>query len=80
MGYHIKEIPRGIFGEFSKIKEEFVELEDAWEQRDKILQLCELADLIGAIEAYADRKLDTKLSEIIEFMEKTKEAFRDGDR
>lgn len=32
---HLKEIPKGIYGDFSKIKEEFLELEDSVEQKNK---------------------------------------------
>ena len=42
MGYHTKEIDKGVLGEFSKIREEWEELEDAHNQRDSILTLCEL--------------------------------------
>lgn len=31
MSYHLTEIPRGVFGEFSKIEEEFLETKDALE-------------------------------------------------
>ena len=55
MGYHTREIKKGKIGEFSKIKEEFEELEDAVEQNDNILSLCELSDLIGAIECYIEK-------------------------
>jgi hypothetical protein len=71
MGYHRKEITKGILGEFSKIKEEFDELEDAFEQEDPILQLCELTDLIGAIEHYALNKHNITLKELIMFSKKT---------
>ena len=50
MGYHKKEIKKGTLGKFSKIREEFEELEDAHNQDVKILIFCELTDLIGAIE------------------------------
>jgi hypothetical protein len=80
MGYHKKDIPRGKYGHFSKIKEEFVELEDAWEQDDLVLQLCELADLYGAIEQYVWRKFDMEMEDIKKFSDKTKEAFKDGSR
>lgn len=51
-GYHINEISRGVYGEFSKIEEEFMEVQDAWEQRCAIMSLVELSDLVGAMEAY----------------------------
>lgn len=79
MGYHIKEIERGEFGKFSKIKEEFIEAEDAFEQGNKIMLLVELADLIGAIEGYCDNHNIT-LKDLIKMKEATKRAFTDGTR
>jgi len=79
MGYHKNKIDKGVFGEFSKIKEEFQELEDAFEQSDKVLQICELTDLIGAIEEYS-KKFDLTIEDLLKFSDKTKEAFRGGKR
>jgi hypothetical protein len=79
MGYHKTEIKKGKYGEFSKIKEEYQELEDAYEQNDGILQLCELSDLIGAIEGYV-RKWNMSLQDVVDFSNKTQSAFRDGKR
>ena len=67
MGYHKKEISEGIVGEFSKIQEEFEELIDAHEQNDKILQMCEMSDLIGAIEEYSLNKFNITLQDLIDF-------------
>jgi len=79
MGYHIKKIEKGELGKFSKIKEEFEELEDAVNQRDILLQFCEMADLIGAIEAYiAPRGIF--LEDLKKFSDKTKQAFKEGKR
>jgi hypothetical protein len=79
MGYHKKEIKKGKIGEFSKIKEEFQELEDAYEQNDTILTLCELSDLYGAIEEYIKRwNLD--MTQLKDFSDKTKSAFKEGTR
>lgn len=47
MAYHKREIQKEVLGEFSKIKEEFEELNDVQEQGNKILQICELTDLVG---------------------------------
>lgn len=80
MGYHKKEICEGVVGEFSKIQEEFEELSDAFEQNDKILQICELSDLIGAIEEYSLTKFNITLQDLIDFSNKTKEAFRENSR
>ena len=51
-GYHIYEIPRGVYGQFSKVQEEFMEVRDAWEQQSPIMALVEISDLLGAMEAY----------------------------
>lgn len=80
MGYHNLEIKKGILGEFSKIEEEFIELQDAFNQKDKILQLCELSDLIGAIELYIETQFNFTLTDLISFKDKTKSAFLEGKR
>lgn len=80
MGYHKKEIKKGILGDFSKIKEEFEELEDGFEQSDKILQICELTDLIGAIESYSEKNFNLSLEDLKKFSDKTKSAFREKKR
>jgi len=79
MGYHNKYIERGKFGEFSKIKEEFLEAEDAFEQGNSIMLLVELSDLIGSIEGYCV-KHNIKLDDLIKMKEATKRAFNDGTR
>ncbi len=79
MGYHITEIKKGTLGETSKIVEEFEEFLDGIKQENKLLQLCELVDLLGAIEAYV-AKYNLTLSDLIAMMERTKQAFKDGDR
>ena len=80
MGYHTKNIEKGIIGEFSKIKEEFQELEDAKEQNNPVLQICELCDLIGAIELYAKNMWELSLEDLIKMKECTKESFEEGKR
>lgn len=80
MGYHINnDIKKGIVGEFSKIREEFEELEDGVNQDDKILIVCELSDLVGAIEEYA-KKFNMTLEDLKKFSDKTKSAFNEGKR
>lgn len=49
MGYHLIDIPRGEYGELSKVAEELIELKDALQQNANIMVLCELSDLHGAI-------------------------------
>lgn len=80
MGYHKKEIIKGNLGYISKIREEFEELEDAYAQNDKILQLCELSDLIGAIESFSIKNFNITLGDLIMFSNKTKEAFKENKR
>ncbi len=80
MGYHKKEIKKGVLGEYSKIKEEFKELTDAVDQGDKVLQLCELTDLIGAIEEFSLNKFNVSLQDLINFSNKPKSAFREKKR
>lgn len=79
MSYHIKEIEKGKLGEFSKIKEEFEELEDAFQQEHKVLQICELCDLIGAIELYAEN-FNLTLNDLIQMKNSNKNAFLSGKR
>ena len=78
--YHKKEIEKGVLGEFSKIQEEIDELSDAIDQDDKIMQICELSDLIGAIESFSLNKFNLSLEDLIKFSNKTKEAFKEGRR
>lgn len=80
MGYHNKEIPKGTLGEFSKIREEFMEAEDAIEQDNSIMLLVELSDLIGAIESYCEKNHKITLENLITMNKATKKAFNDGTR
>lgn len=80
MGYHVRKIPRGTFGEFSKVKEEFIELLDAHEQGVTIMELCELADLYGAMEGYIEKKFNMSIEDLRKMNERTAEAFKDGTR
>ena len=79
MGYHISKIPKGVIGEFSKITEEYEELLDAHNQKDSILELCEITDLIGAIEEYL-KNFNITLEDAIKFSNKTKQAFKENKR
>lgn len=80
LGYHLKTIDRGKYGEFSKVQEEWEELKDSIEQNNKILELIEICDLVGAIEAYCENHHHATLKQIIDFSNVTKRAFRDGTR
>jgi hypothetical protein len=80
MGYHLKDIPKGKLGEFSKIVEEFEELREAQGRAGcEVLEICELCDLVGAIEAYAKR-WNLSLEQLIKMKELTKSAFEEGKR
>lgn len=48
IGYHIKEITKGVYGDSSKVIEEMEELLDAIDQYSTLLALVELSDLYGA--------------------------------
>ena len=77
--YHLTEIPKGVLGEVSKIEEEFLELKDACSQNNKVLEICELCDLVGAIESYA-QKYNLTLTDLVKMKEANKRAFQDGTR
>ncbi len=79
MGYHKNKIDKGIIGEFSKITEEYQELQDAVEQNNKVLIICELTDLIGAIEEYS-KKFNLTIDDLKSFSDLTKSAFKEGKR
>lgn len=80
MGYHTIEIDKGVLGEFSKIKEEFQEAEDGFNQENPILVLCELADILGAIESFVENNFNLSLEDLIKMKDLTKSAFQDGTR
>ncbi len=80
MGYHTKKFKKGVYGEFSKIQEEWEELLDARLQDGKILELCELADLYGAISGYVEKKFNLTMDDIAKMSRMTSEAFEEGER
>lgn len=80
MGYHTTEIPKGKIGEASKITEEYHEFMDAVQQDNKILQLVELSDLIGAIDLYAQSKWKIGIYDIVKMTRATQSAFIEGSR
>ncbi len=79
-GYHLRDIPRGEFGEVSKIREEFEEFLESLEQNNPIMALVELSDMIGAIEGYAEKHHNIKLDDIIALKTATHRAFKSGSR
>lgn len=80
-GYHLIDIPRGTYGELSKIKEEVAEIEDSVTQGCKIMELVELSDLYGAMEGYLTKYHPGTTMEDLRIMSSiTKRAFRSGAR
>lgn len=81
-GYHVADIPRGEYGEISKILEEAAELKDAMEQGNKVMVIIELSDLIGAIDGYMEKHYGNKLTidNLLTMAEATKRAFKYGHR
>lgn len=81
MGYHLDNIPKGEIGEISKIQEEVLELQDAFTQGVRVMTLCELSDLYGAMEAFLERYYDDiTMDDIRQMSEVTRRAFRSGER
>ena len=81
MGYHRAKIHKGTYGMISKIQEEVEELQDAHDQGSKILELCELADLYGAIEGYLGAAHPhVSMDDLKHMSNLTKSAFHEGER
>jgi hypothetical protein len=78
--YHKAKIPRGIYGEVSKIIEEFEEFKDSTAQKSPVLELCELSDLIGAIAGYTEKKYNITLEQLVLMTQANKRAFESGHR
>jgi phosphoribosyl-ATP pyrophosphohydrolase len=79
MGYHVKEIVKAQFGTVDKIREEFEELMDAYEQGNPLMFLHEMSDMLGAMEAVA-AKYNVTLVDLITMKEATQRAFKSGHR
>lgn len=81
MGYHLATIRRGELGEPSKIVEETEEFMDAIRQGNPVMAIAELSDLVGAIEAYLEKKHPTiTLDHLVKQKDATKRAFKSGRR
>lgn len=78
--YHKAEIVKGVYGMPSKIFEEVAEFADALEQGNKILELCELADILGAIGGYVETRFNLTVEDITEMMKLNRKAFESGYR
>lgn len=80
-GYHKAKIPKGVLGQFSKIYEETLELQDAIEQQNHIMALCELADLYGAMREYLlHHHPDITMDDVRNMANATTRAFQLGHR
>jgi len=81
-GYHLTDIPKGEYGQLSKVIEEALELKDAMEQGQKIMCLVELSDILGAIEGYLEKHYgDTvTVTDLFNMSNATKRAFETGQR
>jgi hypothetical protein len=80
MGYHINKINKGILGFPSKIQEEYEEFIDANRQGNRVMELIELSDLLGAIESYTIDRYRIDLNDLIKMTRATQSAFDDGSR
>lgn len=79
MGYHTRQITKGVLGHSSKIREELEELEDAELQGNRILAMCELADIYGAL-AYAAEMYGLTMTDLEKMALATSSAFKEGSR
>jgi len=80
-GYSVRRIPKGEFGELSKIREEVEELDDAMRQEARIMALVELADLYGAMEGFLERHMPGATMKDVQTMSAiTRRVFENGYR
>lgn len=78
-GYHVREIPKGVLGEASKIIEEAAEFADAHEQGVTAMEILELADLYGAMREYL-KKYELTMFDLQRMADVTERAFKSGER
>jgi hypothetical protein len=81
-GYHLTNIPKGILGDWSKVEEEYAECIDSMKQKNKLMALVEISDLLGALDAYVRKQSNESLTldDILKMTEATKKAFISGAR
>lgn len=79
-GYHLSPIPKGVYGEASKVVEEALEFKDALEQGCEVMGLIELCDLVGAIKGYLKAHVGFSLQDLEKMSDITERAFRNGHR
>jgi len=74
-GYHKRKIQKGIYGNISKVTEEVSEYIDAHEQGIRIMEMMELSDIYGALEAIAE-KYQLTMDDLKKMSDSTKRAFK----
>jgi phosphoribosyl-ATP pyrophosphohydrolase len=80
-GYHLRDIPKGVVGEASKVVEEALELLDAEEQGSRIMSLWEMGDVLLSLQTLRETKYqDTPWAEIEKAAEITRRVFEGGTR
>lgn len=81
-GYHLSNIPKGVYGEFSKIEEEVAEAKDAIVQDNRIMELLELSDILLAIRGYCEKRFGNVIGfeYLLKMADATKRAFDNGHR
>lgn len=80
-GYHMRDIPKGVIGEPSKIVEEAYEILDAHEQGVRIMAEVEMSDLYGALDRYREKYYpDLTMKDIRNMYRVTRRAFDNGKR
>jgi hypothetical protein len=80
-GYHLKPIHKGVLGEVSKIEEEFLEFKDSLKQDNPAMAFIELADQLGAIEAWLERHHPSiTMKHLVNMKDANRRAFENGHR
>jgi len=67
MPYHEVEIPKGEYGELSKVQEELLEAMDADKRGHDIMLLIELSDLVGAVAGVAEKRFGFSIEQLVKF-------------
>lgn len=78
-GYHMRPIPKYPIATTGKILEEAMEAMDAYEQGNKIMEICELSDIYGALRARAIA-MGFSMGDLERMADATARAFAKGDR
>ena len=80
-GYHLSSIKKERYGSAEKLKEEVEELLDAVAQKNKIMTLVELSDIIGAMRGFLRESFpQISLDDVIKMNDATERAFNSGLR